>query len=215
VLALALVLFAIGLAVWWLERRRNPEQFGGSALQGVGSGFWWSAVTMTTVGYGDKAPATFGGRLVALVWMFASLILVSGFTAAIASALTLSGLEGSIRGPEDLPRVRVGSVADTTSADFLRRRGIRFIAHESPGEALSALSQGRLDAVVYDKPILRYLARTEIGPDIRMLPHTLDQQQYAIALPEGSPLREELNRALLAVIDGPDWRETLAAHLGE
>ncbi|MCA8962136.1 MAG: transporter substrate-binding domain-containing protein, partial [Planctomycetes bacterium] len=87
--ALGIVLLATGGLIWWLERRKNPEQFGGSTARGLGSGFWWSAVTMTTVGYGDKAPRSLGGRILTLFWMFAGLILASSFTAAITTALTV------------------------------------------------------------------------------------------------------------------------------
>jgi len=34
--------------LWIFERKRNPEQFGGTPAQGIGSSFWWAAVTMTT-----------------------------------------------------------------------------------------------------------------------------------------------------------------------
>lgn len=73
--------------MWFFERHRNPTQFGGRPGHGLGSAFWWSAVTMTTVGYGNKSPQTLGGRLIALVWMFTSVIIISSFTAQIASAL--------------------------------------------------------------------------------------------------------------------------------
>jgi len=85
--ALLALLAVVGVVVWLVERRRN-EQFAADPLRGVGSGIWWSAVTMTTVGYGDKAPVTLTGRIVGLIWMFASIIIISGFTAAIASALS-------------------------------------------------------------------------------------------------------------------------------
>ena len=96
---LALLLLVVGLLVWLFERHRNPEQFGGGTLRGIGSSFWWSAVTMTTVGYGDIAPRTVGGRLLAIVWMFTGIIVISGFTAGITTALTLSQLVSEIDGP--------------------------------------------------------------------------------------------------------------------
>jgi ABC-type amino acid transport substrate-binding protein len=90
--SLTLLLLVVGFLVWLLEHKRNPEQFGGSRRQGIFSGFWWAMVTMTTVGYGDTAPRTVGGRIIGLVWMLAALLIVSFFTAAITSALTVGQL---------------------------------------------------------------------------------------------------------------------------
>jgi polar amino acid transport system substrate-binding protein len=86
--ALLLVFLTAGIAMWLVERRRNPS-FGGSPLRGIGSGFWWSGVTYTGVGYGDKVPVTVAGRAVALFFMLASVVLVSGLTAAMSARLAV------------------------------------------------------------------------------------------------------------------------------
>jgi ABC-type amino acid transport substrate-binding protein len=212
--SLAFVLLVAGLLVWLFERRGNPEQFGGVGLKGLGAGFWWSAVTMTTVGYGDKAPQTLGGRIVALVWMFTSIIIISGFTAAIASTLTLSQLGSPVDGPEDLPRVSVATVDASTSADYLSERGISRQTYPTPEAALEALAAGAIDAAVYDAPILRYLALTRVG-SVRVLPRTFQRQDYAIALPDGSELREPISRILLRRIGERAWQDKLTRYMGD
>ncbi len=211
---LLLLLLAVGAVTWLVERKRNPEHFGGGWLQGIGSGFWWSAVTMTTVGYGDKAPVSLGGRLLGLVWMFAGIIIISSFTAAITTALTVSELEHVVEGPEDLPDVAVGSVAASTSAQYLEHNGIAFAEYANVKKALAELEEGNIQAVVYDAPVLRYLIREEHDGKLKALERTFDQQYYGIALPEGSPIREKLNIALLEVISHHEWRENLVKYLG-
>jgi polar amino acid transport system substrate-binding protein len=212
---LAVLLFVVGFLVWLFERRRNPEQFGGKPAQGIGASFWWSAVTMTTVGYGDKAPRTAGGRIVGLIWMFASILLISSFTAAIASALTVSQLETGVSGPEDLPGLRVGTLRDSTSEAYLRRNHITGATYDTPRAALQALLAGQVDAVVYDAPILRYLVNTELRAPLRVLPRVFEPQSYAIALPPESALREPINRLVLRKTAEPQWRDLLYRYLGE
>jgi ABC-type amino acid transport substrate-binding protein len=103
---LILLSLTAGAIVWLFEGRRNPGMFGGGTVRGVGQGIWWAIVTLTTVGYGDKAPKTFGGRMVALIWMFASVILIASFTAAITTSYTVGELKGKVRGLSDLPGAR-------------------------------------------------------------------------------------------------------------
>ncbi|MDX1799480.1 MAG: transporter substrate-binding domain-containing protein [Marinobacter sp.] len=212
--ALVGLLLLVGVVLWLAERGKNKEMFGGSPAQGIGASFWWAAVTMTTVGYGDKAPVTLAGRIVGLIWMFAAIILISSFTAAIATSLTVSQLETSVKGVDDLPDVRVATVTHSASADYLTQRGIGFTARDNLESALKALASDRVDALVYDKPILQYLVREQYPDQIRVLPNTFERQDYAIALPDGSKLREPLNQTLLTIIASDQWQSVLTRYLG-
>jgi polar amino acid transport system substrate-binding protein len=214
VFGLAALLFAVGAALWLFERRRNQSQFGGSPTQGLGNSFWWAAVTMTTVGYGDKAPVTFGGRLVAIVWMFAALIMVSGFTATITSALTIGSLQGGITGPQDLQRATVATVANTVSARYLDDEHIRSSAYLDVYAAMLAVQQGRADAIVYDRPILQYRNRELDDGGLRLLPGIFEQQAYAFAVATASPLREPVDREILRITSGSGWAELQRKYLG-
>jgi ABC-type amino acid transport substrate-binding protein len=212
---LGLLLFVVGTLVWLIERKRNVQQFGGGAGQGLASGFWWAAVTMTTVGYGDKAPTTFGGRVIALIWMFAGIIMISGFTAAITTALTVSELGDTIRGPGDLPDVRIGSVRGTSSEEYLQSQRLVYRTYQDPRAGLQALANNEIDAVVYDAPLLRYLARTVFPGTVGILSATFDRQDYGIALQARSTLREPMNRVLLDVIRRKEWQDVLYRYLGQ
>jgi polar amino acid transport system substrate-binding protein len=211
---LGLVLLLFGVLVWLVERRRNPEQFGGSPAQGVGAGFWWSAVTMTTVGYGDKAPITLGGRTVALVWMFLSVITISSFTAAIASAVTVGRLNSQVQGVADLRQANVLTINDSSSEAALRELGIGFRSVDDPDAALDALISGQTDAVVYDAPVLKARLLDKAADDVVVLPALVREEDYAFGLQPGSALRKAVNEALLERTRSPDWAQARQQYLG-
>ena len=209
--ALFAVLLAIGVLMWLLERRRN-EQFGGPAARGIGAGMWWSAVTMTTVGYGDKAPVTFLGRILGLVWMFAAIIIIASFTGAISSALTVNQLSMAVSGPGDLPKVKVGTVEPSAGARYLQQRHIAYTGYKDARGMVAGLAKGEVEAVVYEAPILQYAIKDQ--PGLAVLDGTFDNHGYALMLKQGSNLREAIDLAILQFTASDDWSATLARYLG-
>lgn len=215
VLGLAALLLAVGFVLWLVERRRNAEQFGGSAAEGIGASFWWAAVTMTTVGYGDKAPVTFAGRLVGLIWMFAGMIMVASFTAAITSSLTVNNLRTGIQGVSDLPGKVVATINDTASQRYLEDERIRYQTYPNLTAAMESVLNGETDAIVYDRALLQY-RNLQLGQQkLTVLPGVFAQQLYALALPDGSPLRAPISEQVLRVTEADNWADVRASYLGK
>jgi polar amino acid transport system substrate-binding protein len=214
----AAVLFGISLSVgvilWLIEHRYN-EHFG-AHRRGLGASVWWSAAAMTQAGgaAGEKVPMTLPGRLLAMMWMVASVIVFASFTAALTSQLTLKHLRGRVNGEADLQYVRVGAIANTEATEYLRHKRIAYQVLANAEAGLSALQKGRIDALVYDRPLLLWLVNERFSGSLRVLDGTFDPQVYAIALPHDSELRVPIDLVLLDSIRGGWWRETLFAYLG-
>jgi len=210
-----LVLMVVGMLVWLAERRSNPEQFGGGIVKGLWSGFWWAGVTLTTVGYGDKAPKTVLGRIFGLVWMITAIIYIGYAIAGMTSELTVNQLQSPIRSEKDLARAKVATLEGSTSEAYLQEN--RIVHHNFPTikAGLEAVQDRKLDAMVYDEPLLRYIATTEMDGTVDVLPNTFGRQDYCIALPTGSPLREPINRILLDDTTRALWRDILFEYLNQ
>jgi ABC-type amino acid transport substrate-binding protein len=213
VLTLVGIAVGIGFLIWLFERRKT-EHFGGGA-KGLGSGLWWSAVAMTQAGAAQDAPQTLPGRMLAVVWMIASVVTIAVFTAGVTSALTKRELQGSIQNVNDLHTVRVGAVKGTATIDYLDGQRISHRGFASPQDGLKALQTGRIDAFVYDKPLLTWIVLQDFSATLRVLDITFDSQNYAIALPPNSPVRRAINVALLEEIQSNWWQQTLFQYLGK
>ncbi len=212
--AIMVAVLLVGIIIAWVERRHHSTDFGGPWQQGVSTGVWWAAVTMTTVGYGDATPKTGPGRALALLWMFVGVIAVAILTATATSILTLSHMQGTVSRPTDLLRLRLGAVPGAAGADYLTDRHTPFEAFADYEAGLNALHENRIDAFVANIPALRYLIHLSWHGELEVSPIALEAVLYAIALPTSSPLRGRIDSALLRATHEDIWREVERHYLG-
>ena len=213
--ALTLLGLAVGagILIWLFERKAN-DGFSGGAVRGLSSGVWWSTHTMTQRAAGGIVPMTLPGRIIAMIWMVTSVIAIAVFTAGITSTLTTKRLHGMVNSVADLSSIKVGVPAGTSSETGLSRLRIVHSLWSSPQDGLKALRAGKIDAFVYDRPLLAWVIRQQGLSSVELTDLMLEPQRYAIALRANSPLRKRLNVAMLEVVESDWWRDTLFRYLG-
>jgi voltage-gated potassium channel len=86
--AVTLMLFAFFLVaasaiIFLVEGPHQPDKFGS-----IPRSIWWTAVTMTTVGYGDVVPVTVVGKALAAVISIGGIVLIAIPTGIIAASFS-------------------------------------------------------------------------------------------------------------------------------
>ncbi|TDN85896.1 amino acid ABC transporter substrate-binding protein (PAAT family) [Salegentibacter sp. 24] len=212
ILILLAVIFIFGFLVWIFERKKNVEEFGGGS-RGILQGFWWSAVTMTTVGYGDKSPKTIGGRVIALVWMFMAIIIISSLTAGIASSLTVQSMNDEINSVQDLSKFDVSSVESSSAQELLDLYNIDHTTVLDEKEGIDLLENREIKLFVYDEPILRYeIKQSGLEGEIEILPKTLKMDYYGYSFPRNSPLLKKIDPVLIGVMKTMEWNSIMSEY---
>jgi len=109
---LIVVLFGVGHLFWYLERNENSEQFNPSYFKGMIDSAWFLLVASSTIGYGDKAPVTGMGKMLAFFWLFFGVLMFSVFLGTVMSNITTQVAESKIDGPGALAGFTVGVLGD-------------------------------------------------------------------------------------------------------
>jgi len=93
--------------------------------------------------------------------------------------------------------VQIGTTGALTAGKVA---GARVSQFDSTPLALQELANGNVDAVVSDEPAIRYAIQEAGIKGLRISGEPLTRDHYGIALPSGSPIAAELNRALASLI---------------
>jgi len=202
--------------VWFFEKRHsdNPRA-NHSDVHGLGWSLWWAIITL--IGYDDTQPLSMGGRIIAVIWMIASVIGISVLTAVLTTTLTVNSFKTSIHGPKDLKTASgpTATIAGSSSAKYLVENFIPYTEYDSIDDALQAVADSKADGFVYDKPLLQYYVNRDYPAKLTVIDAVFEPQNYAFALPSGSPYREAINRAILKYTSQSRWRELLVKYLGQ
>ena len=107
-LVIICVLLAIisGFISWCFETWCNSLEFPRPFFTGWFEGFWWSFVTITTVGYGDKTPKSTAGKLFSVVWIWVGIISFGILTAFLTTEI----MDANSPSPPDMTQKNVGKL---------------------------------------------------------------------------------------------------------
>lgn len=183
--------------IWFSERRHGHAMVPKTYFKGVTRAFGWSLGMLA--GQPDDVPKHSLTRVLATLWAFVGIIFVAYYTATLTANLTVERFDAQIKSPADLLGKRVCTVANTEPAEYLASMGVQARGVPTIGDCYTELKKGDLDAVVFDSPVLRFYVAHD-GAGIGQLVGTVfESEDYGVAFPNGSTLRKEFNRALLAI----------------
>lgn len=200
------ILLGGGMLMWGFERRSQPY-FDRKLNEAWFPSFWWALNLVVNGGFEERMPRTPFGRVLGVVLVVSSLFIVSVFTARITSVMTVDAISGSVNSVNDLYGKQVGTISNSTAANFLNRREIEFTGYSGLDEMLTAFQDKDLDAVVFDAPILSYYASHEGRRIASVTGGLFLRENYGIAFPTGSPLVEDVNQALLSLREDGTYDE--------
>ncbi|QQZ28608.1 transporter substrate-binding domain-containing protein [Thiothrix subterranea] len=206
-----LILFITAHLRLWADRSKTAEPaFPRGYVPGIREALWWGITMLLTW----ETPHSRGlARVIDLTWHLMGLILLSILTAVVTSALTAQAVSGTIGSEKDLPGKRVVAVATDAPRTWLEQNGIAVTPVDSIEAGIERVRKGEADALVHDGPRLKYLAnqlnQAEGRKVLAVVPTLFNPQNYGIAFADGSPLREQVNRALLQLRESQDGKASI------
>lgn len=212
---LLIVLAIVGSLIWLAERKVSPEQFPARPLPGVFNGIWFALVTMTTVGYGDKAPKTVVGKIISGVWMVIALLTATSLIAGISSTITVSRLSSStINTAEKMRGKKIAVIEGSPAEQFVQRYGGNVVAVPSLETAFDALDREEVAAIAYDRPQLMYYLKENPNAAITISTAEYMPQGYGFAFRNASPAAADINIHLLRLQEAGEVDEIVENWLG-
>jgi polar amino acid transport system substrate-binding protein len=203
ILALVAALVFVGIIVWFVERKNNPQYSAEGPRRGIGTGIYWAGSTLASGVCLGVSLRTTTGRILGLLW---TVLCAIAFSAVVASLTYSLGTQGHASLPIDSDRLKgmhIGVFKGSTTARILETLGGRYTLCDNSDACVKALLDKKTDGFMYDEGYLHYLSETRYRGKISVFPTDLKPYRRAFAMPKDSSLRKPFNVALLKIVERP------------
>ncbi|KRQ03134.1 hypothetical protein AOQ71_30735 [Bradyrhizobium manausense] len=180
---------------------------------GIFHAMFWAAGTLAT--QADQMPRHWIARIVAVLWMFTGVVFVAFYTAQLTASLTVQQIRGPINGQQDLVGKTVGTTRGSTAKAYLSELKAEVREFEKVDDLYRALLDQQVDAVVFDAPALLYYTTHDGSRLARTVGDVFHREDYGIVFPTGSPLRKQVNEALLRLRENDTYQRIYEEWFGK
>ncbi|PTX61812.1 glutamine transport system substrate-binding protein [Melghirimyces profundicolus] len=125
--------------------------------------------------------------------------------------------EKEIKGLEDLKGKKIATKQGTTSYDFATNiDGVKeVVPFPNIDQAYLELEKGAADAVIFDSPNVLYYSQNKGKGKVKTVGKLLQGQQYGIAFPKGSELRDKVDKAMTKLKEDGTYDKLYKKWFGE
>ena len=214
--AFCIILGILGFLFWLVERRRNPEDFGGHPIKGVGTGIYWVGSTLASgVCFGITLKSVWA-RILGLIWMLVCALALSALIASLTNALTESRAKVELIDEDTLRHMHLGGIKGSTESTVLKGLGGEYTLYSEEEDALKGVINRKIDGFLYDEVTLSYFMNNDYKGKITIFPTGLRRFYFGFGVPWDSPWIGKVDAALLALMEKPEWAFLLKRYgLGE
>jgi len=209
---LLLIIFLCSFLIWHKERHNFPDVFPQSFHKGIRYSIWYGFHTLFSNDIFFEIKDTYA-RVLTIVMLVCSLATGSILAATLTSALTLShtGRKTDIDQLEDLKGQTVAVIGGTDVDDYIQNLDLSVVEKKSLGEALLALDNEDVVAVIADRLTVKSYLRGKNMSDIRVSDMVIRSNILSFALKKSSPLREPINKSIVN-LENSNWIYRMCLH---
>jgi len=193
---LGLVIVLATIALTFFDRRFDKE-FPRDWPSGLAESFYHVMSIATSGKTARKRMFGAFGRFFSAIWLVCGVAVLAYVTSSVTSVMTAAAITSRISSVADLPGKTVGVFSGSVAEAYAEEMGLLTRAYAGMDEAVAALRNGRIDAVMGDAPVLEYYAHTEGGSGLDVVGPIFHPDKYGFATPLDSPLSRQITLNLL------------------
>ena len=192
-------IIVVGNLFWFVEK--DAHTFNPNYFVAIFESFWFIICTMSTDSFGDYVPHTWLGRVITVFTIVGGVAIFGLLIAQVTAFLAVKKIKSEINNHNDLVHKSVVTLEHSTNVDILKKIGARVVQVTQLEDAYKKLSNMEVDAFVFDAPIIESFIKEQSveSEKFSITGDLFAKQKYGIALQPGSPLRENVNQAILSI----------------
>ena len=212
---IAFVIVAATVLVTLFDRRFDKD-FPRRWRDGFAESFY-TVMSVATSGRTPTRKNLFGwvGRIWQGLWLVCGIAVLAYVTSSVTSVMTTLSLTNQINSVADLPGRAVGVQRGSVSEDYARENGLRVRQFDHIENAVAALLEGRIAAIIGDAPVLEYYAHTNPQQPVTVVGPIFAPDKYAFGLTLQSEMRRPLTVELIGAHESGLIEEMRIRYFGD
>ena len=196
--------------------RQFDENFPRRWRDGLAESFY-AVMSVATSGKSPSRKNLFGwiGRIWQALWLVSGIAVLAYVTSSVTSVMTTLSLANQINSLTDLPGKTVGVFTGSVAEEFARDSALTSWSFANIEEAVAALLDKNIAAIVGDAPVLEYYAHSNPDVPVSVVGAIFEPDKYGFGLAHRGELTRPLTVELLGARERGLVEDLRSEYFGE